>query len=1236
MTSDVSGWQFWIDRGGTFTDVVARRPDGVTVTHKLLSENPRHYDDAAVQGIRDLLGLGPKDRLPTDTIDVVKMGTTVATNALLEREGEPTLLVTTKGFADALRIGYQARPKLFALDIVLPDMMYADVLEVDERVSAHGTVLIGLDVAEAEIGLQLARARGIDSVAIVLMHGYRFTDHETRLGELARRIGFGQVSVSHEVSPLMKLVSRGDTTVVDAYLSPILRRYVSKVDAQLGRGGTGPRLMFMQSNGGLTDAHRFQGKDALLSGPAGGVVGMIRTAEAAGFGRLIGFDMGGTSTDVSHYAGELERTYETQVAGVRVRAPMIDIHTVAAGGGSILHFDGARMRVGPDSSGAEPGPTSYGNGGPLSITDCNVVLGKLRPELFPAVFGVDGNQQLDVAAAWSAFEVLTAEIAAATGSERTVESVAEGFLSIAVENMANAIKKISVQRGYDITSYTLVCFGGAGGQHACLVADQLGMESVLINPFAGVLSALGIGLAEVRHVVDSAVEETLNEGSLARLLLTFGRLDALTVNELIEQGVAADNIETAHRLGLRYEGSDTALPVSAGELDAVLSAFEAVHMARFGFISPEKDLIIESAQVEAIGASEATELTLDHQPDANVQVPTDSPGAREVNHESGTLPTSETSASVVEPPAPLAVHRSVMTGRSHETPFLHRDTLVAGQTIEGPAVLIEANATTVVEPGWSATATVTGDLVLERVVALPDRAAVGTAVDPVRLEIFNNLFMNIAEQMGLVLENTAASVNIKERLDFSCAVFDPEGELIANAPHMPVHLGSMSESIKSIIAQNPVMAPGDVYVMNAPYNGGTHLPDITVIKPVFDDDDRRVIFYVASRGHHADVGGTTPGSAPADSTTVEQEGVLIDNMKLVAHGRFLEDEMRTLLTTAPFPARNPDNNIADLKAQVAACEKGTTELRSVIAHYGLDVVHAYMGHVKDNAEESVRRVIDALTDSEFVCEMDDGHRIAVAISVDRDNRSATIDFTGTSGTHPGNYNAPAAVCHAAVLYVFRCMVDDDIPLNAGCMKPLTLVLPDPCMINPRYPAAVIAGNVETSQLLVDTLFGALGVMAAAQGTMNNLIWGNDRHQYYETICGGAGATARRDGCDAVHTHMTNSRLTDPEVLEWRYPVRLETFHIRHGSGGAGAHRGGDGVFRRIRFGEDMELSVLSSRRRVQPYGVDGGEPGAVGHNSVIRSNGTVEKLPGNVQISVSDGDCFEIETPGGGGFGRPQ
>ena len=1197
------GWNFWIDRGGTFTDIVGRAPDGNLKTHKLLSDNPRRYADAAVQGIRDLLELGTDEVIPLDKIETVKMGTTVATNALLERQGEPTLLVTTKGFADILRIGYQTRPDLFALEIELPEMLYTEVLEVEERVGADGEVLTRLDENAARAGLQLARAQGLNSVAIVLLHGYRYTTHEARLAVIARELGFEQVSVSHEVSALMKIVPRGDTTVVDAYLSPILRQYVSRVDEQLRHNQTSPRLMFMQSNGGLTDAYAFQGKDALLSGPAGGVVGMARTAEKANLNKLIGFDMGGTSTDVSHYAGEFERAYETEVAGIRVRSPMMDINTVAAGGGSILHFDGSRLRVGPDSAGANPGPMCYGNNGPLAITDCNVVLGKLRPEFFPAVFGSDGNQPLDIAATTQAFSLLAEQITEATGTHQTETSVAQGYLDIAADNMANAIKKISIERGHDVTDYALVCFGGAGGQHACMVADRLGIEHIYVHPHAGVLSAVGIGLADVRQIRDETVEQTLNDENLQRLDPRWHELENNGTQYLQNQGIESKAQELRRRLSLRYQGSDTALLVSAGTNSDVKAAFETNHAARFGFTSPQTPIIIESLQLEAVGLAEP-------------------------------LSVSETDSQDEDPL--LGIFPTTMSNKTIDTPFLNRQNLATDTPVTGPAVLVEPNATTVIEPNWQAHVKANGDLFIERIASQNQRPAVGTNVNPVQLEIFNNLFMNIAEQMGVVLENTAVSVNIKERLDFSCAIFDPDGELIANAPHLPIHLGSMSEAIKSVIANNPQMQPGDAYVLNDPYNGGTHLPDITVVKPIFDENTGQRIFYVASRGHHSDIGGIVPGSAPADSTTIDEEGLVLDNVLLVQGGQFLEHEIRNLLTTGPWPARNPDQNVADLKAQVAACERGAAELHNVINHYGLDVVHAYMGHVMENAEESVRRVIAALSDCEFVGEMDDGNQIAVSIKVDLAKRSAVIDFTGTSDQHPGNFNAPKAVCRSAVLYVFRCMVNDAIPLNAGCLVPLDIRIPDPSMISPHSPAAVIAGNVETSQLLVDTLFGALGVIAGSQGTMNNFIWGNDKHQYYETICGGAGATPSADGASAVHTHMTNTRLTDPEILEWRHPVRIEHFKVRQNSGGLGAQRGGDGVIRRLQFLEPMTVNVLSSRRKVAPYGVNGGNDGLVGVNRLLRADGTATELPGSTRVDVNPADCFEIETPGGGGFGSPE
>ena len=1193
------GWSFWIDRGGTFTDVVARRPDGEITTAKLLSESPR-YSDAAVEAIRTLLELSPEEPIPPDQVAEVKMGTTVATNALLERQGEPTVLVTTKGFADALRIGYQTRPDLFALDIVLPDMVYDQVIAVDERVRADGTVERALDEDDARRHLAAARLAGLRSAAIVLMHGYRYPDHEACLAEIAAEVGFEHISASHQVNPLIRLVPRGDTTVADAYLTPVLRRHIQNVEDQLDTS-----LLFMQSNGGLAHPDNFRGKDALLSGPAGGVVGMARTGEEAGHHRLIGFDMGGTSTDVSHYDGRFERTTDAVVAGVRVRAPMILVHTVAAGGGSILSFDGSRFRVGPDSAGAEPGPASYGNGGPLTVTDANVVLGRLHPDHFPAVFGPGGDQTLDAAAARTAFADLAAAITEATKQSWTPERVAEGFLDVAVQNMANAIKTISVQQGHDVSAYTLACFGGAGGQHACRVADELGMSTVLIHPHAGVLSALGIGLADVRSVTERSVGQTLTEDLLSAVATDIGELAAAAYTE-----VAADlphsHIHIEASYFLRYEGSDTALEVAADDYLPVVAAFEDLHRTRFGFASPETAIMLESIQAEAIGRRDLS------------NTPADQPGAAPPE------PLGD--------PLPQACHPASFGGQTVDTPFYNRADLGPGTTMDGPAVIVDPHSTTVVEPGWAAAVAAGGELVLSRISPRPN-AAVGTEADPVMLEIFNNLFMNVAEQMGVALENTAASVNIKERLDFSCAIFGPDGELIANAPHMPVHLGSMDMAVKAIIARHPDMAPGDAFITNAPYNGGTHLPDVTVVMPIFGADGDEILFFTASRGHHADIGGTVPGSAPADASHISEEGVLFDGEVLTRGGRFQEAEIRALLNGAEWPARNPDVNIADIKAQLAACQKGAVSLAGVIDYYSLETVHAYMDHVRANAAESVRRLIDRLEDTSFTVAFDDGAQVSVALRIDRGQRTLTVDFTGTSDQHPGNFNAPQPVCRAAVLYVLRCLVDDDIPLNSGCLEPVELIMPSPSMISPVEPAAVFAGNVETSQHIVDTLFGAVGTVAASQGTMNNVVWGNDRHQYYETVCGGAGATAQRDGCDAVHTGMTNARLTDPEVLEQRHPVVVEDFSIRRGSGGAGLHRGGDGVVRRTRFEEPMSLNVLSSRRKVAPYGIEGGSPGAVGINRVLRADGSVESHAGVFRTEVQPNDRLEIATPGGGGYG---
>ena len=1192
-------WQFWIDRGGTFTDIVARRPDGAIATHKLLSENPGRYRDAAIAGIRELLGVDANAPIPVEKIEAVKMGTTVATNALLERKGEATVLFITRGFRDQLRIAYQNRPRIFDRHIVLPELLYRKVVEVDERMDAKGGTVKALDEAQVKRDLAAARAEGYRSIAIVFMHGYRYSAHEARVAALAREAGFEQVSVSHVVSPLMKIVSRGDTTVVDAYLSPILRRYVDQVASEL----PGARLMFMQSNGGLTDAHRFQGKDSILSGPAGGIVGMVRTSEAAGFGKVIGFDMGGTSTDVSHYAGELEREFETQVAGVRMRAPMMSIHTIAAGGGSILFFDGQRQRVGPDSAGANPGPASYRRGGPLTVTDCNVMLGKIQPAYFPKVFGPGGDEALDGAVVRAKFEELARRIEKDAGHAQTPESVAEGYIRIAVANMANAIKFISVQRGHDVTEYTLACFGGAGGQHACLVADELGMKRVYIHPLAGVLSAYGMGLAQVRALREEAVEKKLEDGALTEIEEKCVTLGEQCVHELAEQGAAFERLEK--RVHLKYDGTDTSLAVPLASIRRMREEFESLYRHRFSFLMPDRALVAEAVSVEAVGKSDAGP---------------------------GLLPAGAVSAS-----KPKAVATVAMTtgGRRHDTPVYTRETLAPGARVAGPAIIAERNATTIVEPEWEARITELDHLVLERVVERKASYALGTRADPVMLEVFNNLFMSIAEQMGVRLAQTAYSVNIKERLDFSCALFDAEGNLIANAPHMPVHLGSMGESVKTVVRKNlGKMKPGDVYVLNDPYNGGTHLPDVTVVTPVFDDDGKEILFYVGSRGHHADIGGITPGSMPPFSKTVEEEGVLLDNVKLVENGRMLEAEFRALLASAKYPARNPDQNVADVRAQIAANEKGAHELKRMVAHFGLEVVQAYMRHVQDNAEECVRRVIGVLKDGEFAYPMDNGAVIKVKVSIGADRRSATVDFTGTSAQLASNYNAPSAVVYAAVLYVFRTLVDDDIPLNAGCLKPLKVIVPEGSMLNPRPPAATVAGNVETSQCLTDAIYGALGVMAASYGTMNNFTFGNERYQYYETISGGTGAGPGFDGTDAVQAHMTNSRLTDPEVLEWRFPVRIDSHEIRAGSGGKGEWHGGNGATRRVRFLEPMTAAILAGHRIVPPYGMAGGEPGDVGRNWVERADGSRTELEYADETQVARGDVFVIESPGGGGFGK--
>jgi 5-oxoprolinase (ATP-hydrolysing) len=1208
----MSRWEFWIDRGGTFTDVIGRAPDQSLHTLKLLSENAVHYDDAAVEGMRRLLGLAPAQLITPQQVACVKMGTTVATNALLERKGERTLLVITRGFRDALRIATQARPRLFDRHIVLPEMLYERVIEAAERVGAHGETVQGLDAAALEAQLQRAFADGFRSCAIVFLHGYRYVHHEVAAASIARDVGFTQVSVSHRVSPLMKLVSRGDTTVVDAYLSPILRRYCDKLADLM----PGVPIFFMQSSGGLTQSQRFHGKDAILSGPAGGIVGMVRTAQARGHSKLIGFDMGGTSTDVSHFAGEFERAFDTEVGGVRVRAPMMGIHSIAAGGGSIVRFDGARLRVGPESAGASPGPASYRRGGPLTVTDANVLLGRIQPRFFPRVFGPAANESLDEKVVAQRFGELAQRIASASGRPVAPEEVAGGALRIAVGAMANAVKRISVMRGHDVTAYTLQCFGGAGGQHAALVADLLGMSRIFIHPFAGVLSAYGMGLADQIAMREAALERELNLEGLGAAAALAARLLDEAAAELKAQGLAGDALKRVARVHVRYQGTDTALPCGlppTPQPEAVAQVrdeFERSYRRRYEFVMPGQAMVIEAVSVECIapGADAPAEEKLDagapYEPAASAEV--------SMYCLADALP---------------AGWRQARLYQAHE--------LRPGARIKGPAILADSNATTVVEPGWEAQGIAGGCIELRRVERRRGEHALGTHADPIVLELFNNIFMNIAEQMGLRLQNTAYSVNIKERLDFSCALFDAAGSLIANAPHMPVHLGSMSESIRTVIDRNPQMRSGDVYVLNDPYHGGTHLPDITVVTPVYlDAADPKPGFFVASRGHHADIGGITPGSMPPFSASIDEEGVLIDNFKLVEDGSLREAAMHDLLCSGTHPSRNPAQNLADMRAQIAANAKGSSELKALVAQYGAGTVHAYMQHVQDNAEESVRRAITSLKDGEFTLPLDNGSRIQVAVRLDSSARSACIDFTGTSAQLHDNFNAPRAVTTAAVLYVFRTLINDDIPLNAGCLKPLRIILPDACMLNPEPPAAVVAGNVETSMCVTNALYGALGVMAAGCCTMSNFTFGNGQYQYYETIAGGSGAGPEFNGTSVVQTHMTNSRLTDPEVLEFRFPVRVDSYEIRARSGGRGRWQGGDGGIRRIRFLEPMTASILSNGRKVGAFGMAGGEAGAVGENYIERADGRREKLAHIGQAEVSVNDVMVVCTPGGGGYGR--
>jgi len=1192
-------WQFWIDRGGTFTDVVAKTPQGELRTKKLLSENPQAYEDAALQGIREFLGLGGDDPIPAYLLKSVKMGTTVATNALLEKKGDATVLAVTRGLKDIIEVGYQARPKTFALDIKKPDLLYSEVIEIDERVSAAGDILKSPDLTSARAEMERVFNLGFRSIAIVLMHAYKFPDHEVALAELARTVGFTQISTSNDVSPLAKIVSRGETTVVDAYLTPILRRYVDRIAAAISSESEVGKLLFMQSSGGLTDARQFRGRDAILSGPAGGIVGAVHTAKLAGFDKIIGFDMGGTSTDVSHYAGEFERVYETEVAGVRMRVPMMYIHTVAAGGGSLLTFEDGRFRVGPDSAGANPGPVCYRRGGELAVTDINVCLGKIQADYFPAIFGPNQDRALDRDAAINAFNKIAHEV----GDGRSAEEVAEGFLDIAVEHMAQAIKQISISRGHDVKEYALNCFGGAGGQHACLVAERLGINTIFLHPLSGVLSAYGMGLADIRTERQHVFEESLSSAIFSKVHSWVANLSESNVVDLLDQGVEHDDIK--HQISglVRYKGTDTTIKIPITNAQTMRSAFETTHQQRFGFIAPEKDVILELIIVESFGGS-----------DSYVESVVEGVGCGD--------------------PVADATRKIFSQGQWHQAPIYHIESLQPGHQVQGPAIVAEPTGTIVIEKNWSGRMTDRRHLVLEKADTVESMLAVSSDYDPVTLEIFNNLFMSIAQQMGIILQNTSQSVNVKERLDFSCAIFDNLGNLVANAPHVPVHLGSMDSCVKQLVSSKKNIQPGDVFVHNNPYTGGSHLPDITVITPVFDDDDKNVLFYLASRAHHEDVGGIAPGSMSPNGKTIEEEGVIFDGEKLVENNVFLTESVRSILADAVYPARNIEQNIADLMAQVAANTAGAKELKKLIERYSLTTVQAYMQHIQDNAERAVRKVISSIEPGEFEYLLDSNDVIKVKIIPDTDRRSVTIDFTGTSDQVAGNFNAPSAITNAAVLYVFRCLVDDDIPLNAGCMKPISVIIPEGSLLNPRPPAAVVAGNVETSQAITNALFAALGVLGSSQGTMNNLTFGNDQYQYYETICSGSPAGPGFNGVAAVHTHMTNTRLTDPEVMEQRYPIVLDEFTIDRHSGGRGKWHAGDGVTRSIRFLDKMECSILSGHRVVRLYGVNGGEPGRLGENLLTRCNGEVERMAGCAHASVETGDVVTIRTPTGGGFGN--
>jgi 5-oxoprolinase (ATP-hydrolysing) len=1262
-------WEFWIDVGGTFTDCVAHSPDRRLLTCKVLSSavtkgtverrldaativdatrraDPTDFwtgyeirfvdaagtvvhstrvtsfqkdagllmlvdappprvdsgfryelvsdEEAPLLAIRLILGLSRRQPMPPL---LVKLGTTRGTNALLTRTGARTAFVTTRGFGDILLIGNQDRPRLFDLAIEKPTPLFEQFVEIDERIDASGNVLRAPSPEAIRKQLESVRSAGIKSLAICLLHSFANAAHEEIVDRIARETGFAEISTSSRLSPLIKIVSRGDTTAVDGYLNPILRAYVERLQQSLGPG----QLKLMTSAGGLVDAGRFVGKDSILSGPAGGVIGFSRVAQRAGFPKSIGFDMGGTSTDVSRFDGIFEREFETKKAGVRIVAPMLAVETVAAGGGSICDFDGVKLIVGPASAGADPGPASYGRGGPLTVTDVNLFLGKLPPERFPF--------PLDRPAVTARLESLCQRIAASpSGRNFARAELAQGFIDVANANMVRAIRKISVAKGYDPAEYVLVTFGGAGGQHSCAVARALGICQVLMHPHAGVLSAYGIGLADVRRFRERAVLQPYSTKTLGALTRLFQEMETEARREVLADGVSEANLQPpARSLDLRYQGVESTINVPWPADGDFAARYGQLHEQLYGYRREGRALEIVAARVEVVG-------TLPEPPDPAVD-------------------------SVLRRPGPSTTTETWFDGKPHATPVFFREEIRPGDEFDGPAIVCEPTSIVVVDPGFHATILSRGELLLVDQ-AETNTNATTTEVDPVQLEIFNNLFASVAEQMGVTLQRTAISTNVKERLDFSCALFSVAGELVVNAPHIPVHLGAMGETVKHILADNPDLVPGDVFVTNDPYRGGSHLPDVTVVTPVHHTETGRLLFVTASRAHHAEIGGIVPGSMPPFSKFLGEEGVLISNFKLVEKGRSREDELRQLLLSGPYPTRNVEDNLADIAAQVAANELGVRQLRELVERYSLPVVTAYMEHIQRAAAQKMRLALTAIPDGTYAHtdHLDDGSLITV--SIDKKKDQATVDFTGTGPVLATNLNANRAIVTAAVLYVFRCLIGEDIPLNSGVLEPVTIILPT-CLLNPPAAAdpsrspAVVGGNVETSQRVVDTLLGALGVAAASQGTMNNLTFGDTSFGYYETICGGSGATRNADGADAVHTHMTNTRLTDPEVLERRYPVRIHGFRIRPDSGGPGARSGGNGVIREIEFLRPVVVSMLSERRGpYPPFGLENGEPGALGRNTLRRA-GTEqsEDLGGKFRLDAGPGDVLRIETPGGGGFG---